>query len=166
MAARPLLACVAIALASCSGARPAPAPVTAEIARPRVSSGVQRATACATLLPIVVTTENLTGSKGDLCAAVNRSIGVLRDVTGLVPGRFGLRVVLTQLDERSPGSCSIEVELRARSGILVAAHGGAVVARTPGASDRVAARDCLDGVLESTLRGNVRPAMARHLAAP
>lgn len=141
--------------ASMASAEPPPAP-PAVVSVPRP---------CVTPLPVAVTTENLTKTRGDLCAAVNRSIGSLPRATGLGAGGFELGVKLTRLaGEQAAIACTISIALSSRSVALGSATGGAKASVGAGTDRTAATRDCVDAVISDLLGKKLVPLMQRHLA--
>ena len=119
------------------------------------------------MIPIVVTTENLTNSRGDLCAAFNRSIKQLRNTSALSTGGFEIRVRLSKLVASPDVACNLGVSVSSKSVGLGSANGGAKVAKAANGagSDRLAARDCIDAVLEDLMTRKVGPLMQQHVAS-
>jgi hypothetical protein len=117
-----------------------------------------------------VTTENLTKSRGDLCAAFNRSIGHLRNPNALGAGSFEIRVRLSRLVTSPEVFCNLGISVSSRSVGLGVANGGAKVAKPANVAgsdrfDRLATRDCIDAVLEDLMTRVIGPLMQQHVAS-
>jgi len=111
---------------------------------------------CATSTPIVVTTENLTRYRSDLCGAFNRSLKQLRNANALGAGDFEVRVRLAKLVESPKITCNLAISVSSKAEVLASASGGA-----KGRSD---ARDCIEVVLEDLVTRQVGPFMQQHVA--
>ncbi len=162
------------ALASCE--KPVSRDPTTPLGGPTPSSDTSQPTArrtppgvpvpCITTIPIVVTTQNLTDSRGDLCAAFNQSIKRLPNTTALGAGNFEIRVRLWKLDASPDVVCHLGISVSANSAGIGQMSGGAKVTRNVNVvgSRRLAARDCIVVALEALMTQKVGPLMQQYLA--
>lgn len=139
--------------AGCAGGENAAAPATTTTIG---TSTTSVPAPCATSMPFVVTTENLTQSPSDLCAAFNRSVASLPNPSALGAGSFELRVTLAKLVESPRIACYLGISVSSTSERFAAAHGGAKIGST--------ASDCIDVVLDDLMTRRVGPLMQQHVA--
>jgi hypothetical protein len=114
-----------------------------------------------------VTTQNVTTSRGDLCALVARAIDRLPPASVGAMSGFALDVQLDKLDTTPPNlRCTVTMVVSANGAVLGSFALGAVVGDVRGPDPR-AARDCIDVTLDDLLARKVIPRLQQQQhAAP
>jgi hypothetical protein len=121
---------------------------------------------------VVVVTENVTSSRGDLCAAFNRSTNQLGYASVFGAGKFEIHIQLSKLSRLSNRvgtpefQCQLGIVVSSNSVGLGAVSGGARVNMAPDGTgyERVAVRDCIDAVLADLMTKKVVPLMQQYVA--
>lgn len=142
----------------------APPPAPAATVRTAVATrSVVGGTVCNTRAPLIVRAENLTRTRGDVCAAFERATTLVAWPSSLsTANAFALRVTLKQFDRTGGGQlrCQVSITTLAQGATLNHISGGASVALNPGgAGNRSAGRYCVDAILENLLVTKVVPAL-------
>ncbi len=105
--------------------------------------------ACDSSRSIAVSTKNETDATGDLCEAFNRVVAAMADPSPLdVGSTFQLNVTLQEVaEDKNETSCKLSISVFENMNVKGMASGAAKVAGV----DDLAARDCIDAVLDNLL---------------